>query len=48
MPDPRARRRLWALIITTAVVWIMVLVVCIVAWSVTRQPPLTPINLGGG
>lgn len=36
------------LVVVTAVVWVVALVTCAVALYLTRQPTLTPLDLGGG
>ncbi len=36
------------LIIATIAVWLVVAVICVVAWQLTDQPPLTPVPVGTG
>lgn len=47
-PDDRSRRRRpWLLVVLTVAVWIGVLVAVLVGYLLTRQPPLTPVPVGG-
>jgi len=47
-PDGRSRRgRPWLLVVLTVAVWIGVVVALVVGHLLTRQPPLTPVPIGG-
>lgn len=48
-PDgrPARRRRPRLLIALTVAVWLGVIVVVVVSYLLTRQPPLEPVSVGG-